>query len=567
MINVTDETKSAYLSDSIHKNLTITIADRNVTFTNVDIVSESLELTESIETTRALTFKGCIATRYKFKVAGIVTDLRGEYVEASIQASNTESIPLFKGYIDSQNNLTHEDILTEFTCYDALYSIGERDMQSWVDGLSLPMTVKQFRTSLFTNLGITQENNTFINDSLSISADFKTAVDKPSARELMQWLCQINARFGQIGRDGIFYYRELTPISRGLYPSTETYPSEETYPSAESAGVILSPGDYKSNGFSYEPYETAKITKVVIVDKDGVERGSAGSGANIFVIKDNPIAYNVNMAQAARAILAKIDQLNFDPVIKLETVGLPWIECGDAVMAYTRLNTVRAFVLSRTLKGIQALSDSFSADTDQYQPIYKPTVQTQISQTNTALAQTNSNVTSVDNRVTGVDNRVTGVSNQVTNISGQVTTISGQVVNINGSVNNLNGQVTNLNSNVTNINGQVTNLNSAVNNINGQVTNLNSNVTNINSSITNINSDITNIKNVVAQSITTSNFSTYYANAARVYSGRMTASVMESDSVIAKYSASILGESAQWKSANVRLANGGTAYINYLGHS
>ena len=565
MINITDETKSAYLADSVHKNLTITISDRNVTFTNSDIVSESLELTESIETTRALTFKGCIATRYKFKVAGIVTDLRGEYVEASIQASNTESIPLFKGYVESQNNLTHEDILTEFTCYDALYSIGERDMQSWVDGLSLPMTIKQFRTSLFTNLGITQENNTFINDSLSISADFKTAVDKPSARELMQWLCQINARFGQIGRDGIFYYRELTPISRGLYPSTETYPSEETYPSAESAGVILSPSDYKSNGFSYEPYETAKITKVVIVDKDGVERGSAGSGANIFVIKDNPIAYNVNMTQAARSILAKIDSLNFDPVISLETVGLPWIECGDAIMAYTRLNTVRAFVLSRTLKGIQALKDSFSADTDQYQPIYKPTLQTQISQTNTALAQTNTNVSTVNNRVTTVDSRVTTVDGRVTttnqrvdNVQGQVTTISGQVVNLNGNVNNLNGQVTNLNSSVNNINGQVTNLNSSVTNINSSVTNINSAITNINGELRATNARINTLS---ATAITTDNLS---------------ANIAQLNSVGVKYLVATQGintsgifmgqHNASWKSAYVRLVNGGAQWINYLGY-
>jgi hypothetical protein len=470
-----------------------------------------------------------------------VTDLRGEYVEASIQASNTESIPLFKGYIDSQNNLTHEDILTEFTCYDALYSIGERDMQSWVDGLSLPMTVKQFRTSLFTNLGITQENNTFINDSLSISADFKTAVDKPSARELMQWLCQINARFGQIGRDGIFYYRELTPISRGLYPSTETYPSEETYPSAESAGVILSPGDYKSNGFSYEPYETAKITKVVIVDKDGVERGSAGSGANIFVIKDNPIAYNVNMAQAARAILAKIDQLNFDPVISLETVGLPWIECGDAVMAYTRLNTVRAFVLSRTLKGIQALSDSFSADTDQYQPIYKPTVQTQISQTNSALAQTNSNVTSVDNRVTSTNNRVDGVQGQVTQLGNVVAQkLDAQVASITyatiGSLNTTNAVV------AGKLDAQTASLTYAT--------------------IGSLNAVSGRVGALETTTLKTANLSSAISNLQRVSMNSASAHIFSVDQV-----ATIFGQSLQWKSVNVRLANGGTAYVNYLGHT
>ena len=540
MINVTDATKEAYMG-AAHISLTITVPDRNVTFTNADLVSECPELTESIETERALTFRGCIATRFKFKVAEIVTDLRGEYVEASIQADDTETIPLFSGYIESQDNLTHEDILTEFTCYDALYSIGERDMQSWVDGLSLPMTVKQFRTSLFTNLGIAQENNTFINDSLSISADFKTAVDKPSARELMRWICQINARFGQIGRDGIFYYRELTPISRGLYPSTETYPSEETYPSAESAGVILSPGDYKSNGFSYEPYETAKITKVIIVDKDGVERGSAGSGANIFVIKDNPIAYNVNMAQAARAILAKIDQLNFDPVIKLETVGLPWIECGDAVMAYTRLNTVRAFVLSRTFKGIQALKDSFSADTDQYQPIYKPTVQTQISQTNTALAQTNSNVTSVDNRVTGVDSRVTGVDNRVT----QMGTVVAQKANIT-DLNATNANVNYLSANKAN----VSDLNATNVAVSGKA------------SIADLNATNARVGNLETTTLKTANLSSAISNLQRVSMNSASAHIFSVDQV-----ATIFGQSLQWKSVNVRLANGGTAYVNYLGHT
>lgn len=495
MINVTDATKEAYMG-AAHISLTITVPDRNVTFTNADLVSECPELTESIETERALTFRGCIATRFKFKVAEIVTDLRGEYIEASIQADDTETIPLFSGYIESQDNLTHEDILTEFTCYDALYSIGERDMQSWIDSRTFPMTVKQFRTALFAEIGITQEEITLINDSQSISADFKTAVDKPSARELMRWVCQINARYGQIGRDGVFYYRELTPISRGLYPSTETYPSEETYPSAESAGVILSPGDYKSNGFSYEPYETAKITKVVIVDKDGVERGSAGSGANIFVIKDNPIAYCVNMAQAARAILAKIDQLNFDPVISLETVGLPWIECGDAVMAYTRLNTVRAFVLSRTLKGIQALKDSFSADTDQYQPVYKPTVQTQISQTNSALAQTNSNVTSVDNRVTGVDSRVTGVSNQVT----QLGTVVAQKANIT-DLNATNANVNYLSANKAN----VSDLNALSLTVNGKA------------SIADLNATNARINALSASAITTSNLQSAISNLGAVY--------------------------------------------------
>jgi len=549
MINVTDATKEAYMG-AAHISLTITVPDRNVTFTNADLVSECPELTESIETERALTFRGCIATRFKFKVAEIVTDLRGEYVEASIQADDTETIPLFSGYIESQDNLTHEDILTEFTCYDALYSKGERDMQSWIDSRTFPMTVKQFRTALFAEIGITQEEITLINDSQSISADFKTAVDKPSARELMRWVCQINARYGQIGRDGVFYYRELTPISRGLYPSNETYPSEETYPSAESAGIILSPSDYQK--LKYEPYETAKITKVVIVDKDGVERGSSGSGTNIFVIKDNPIAYCVNMAQAARSILAKIDRLNFDPVISLETVGLPWIECGDAIMAYTRLNTVRAFVLSRTLKGIQALSDSFSADTDQYQPIYKPTVQTQISQTNTALAQTNSNVTSVNNRVSTVDSRVTTVDSRVTGVQGQVTQL-GTVVAQKANITDLNAT----NATVQNLNATKANV-SDLNATNAAVQSLNANK----ASIAQLNATNARINTLSAKAITTDNLMTNIAQASL-----LSTNAVNAKSIFLSNQFYFNQHYGSWKSASVRLSNGGTQTIYYLGYS
>ena len=467
MINVTDATKSAYTGDSIHKDLTITFPNRNITFTNSDIVSESQTLVESIESENNLTFKGCIASQYKFKVAEIVTDLRGEYVEASIQAGETEVIPVFKGYVESQSNLTKEDIVSEFTCYDALYSIGEKNMKSWFDGLIFPMTVKQFRTALLTNLGITQETVTLINDNQSIGAEIKNDVDNPSARELLRMVCEVNARFGQMGRNGVFKYKELAPITRGTYPSTETFPSLETFPSAENAGVIISPTEMVNGNLNYEPYENEKITKVLIIKKDGTIGGQAGSGTNAFVIKDNPIAYNINMNQAASAFLAKVSSLNFDPVISLETVGMPWLECGDSMMAYTRRNTVRAFILNRTFKGIQALRDEIVSDADQYQPEYKPTEQTKISKNETEIANTNANVSTVNGRVTTVDSRVTGVDNRVTGVSNQVTTISGQVVNLNGNVNNLNGQVTNLNSSVTNINSSVTNINSEVTNIKG----------------------------------------------------------------------------------------------------
>lgn len=546
MINVTDATKSAYTGSSIHKDVTITFPDRNITFTNADIVSESVSLAESIESERNLTFKGCIASQLKFRVADIVTDLRGEYIEASIQAGETEVIPLFKGYVESQSNLTHEDVVSEFTCYDALYSVGEKNMKSWFDGLIFPMTVKQFRTALLTNLGITQEDLTLINDNQSINEKIKEDVDNPSARDLMRWVCEINARFGHIGRNGVFRYKELTPIARGTYPSTETFPSLETYPSAENAGVIISPTEIINIG--YEPYENEKITKVLIITKDGTIGGQAGDGTNIFVIKDNPIAYNINMNQAASAFFAKVSMLNFDPVVSLETVGMPWLECGDSLMAYTRKNTVRAFILNRTFKGIQALRDEFVSDADQYQPEYKPSDQTKISKNQSEINTTNTRVSTVDSRVTQTNSRVDGVQGQVT----QLSTVVADKASI-GQLNATNARVGNLEAD--------------------HVTTAQLNATNA------------RVGNLEATSVTTNNLASKIANLSYVEAGylmsrssisardgistygSMSASSFSTDGMVYCGGLRVGSHTASWKSDYVTFGNGQKGWIHYLGYS
>lgn len=362
MINVSEATKSAYRGSSIHKVLTISVPNRNITITNDDIKSESMELTEMIESEENLTFKGCNASQFKFAVKDVATDIRGEYIEASIQAGETDVIPLFKGYVDSQSNETYEDVSTEFTCYDVLKSVAERNMQSWVDGLTFPITVKNFRNSLFTTLGITQETVTLVNDSLSISANVKSFLENPTALKIMRWICELNGRFGQIGRDGKFKYRNLTQITKGTYPSSQTFPSDHTFPSGENASAIVDMSLYSH--IEYQPYEVDGVNKVYIYDSEGIVQGQYGSGSNIFAVVENPIAFSVNMSTAAQNLYAEIHGKTFIPLINLECVGEPWIECGDSLMMNTRKNIVRTYVLQRTLHGIQALFDSIQSDND-----------------------------------------------------------------------------------------------------------------------------------------------------------------------------------------------------------
>lgn len=397
MLNVTDATKNAYYDDTLLKTLIITFPNKNVTFTGDDILGESVKLIEKIETERSLTFKGCIASKFTFKVADNVIDLRGEYLEATIQADETEEIPLFSGYVDDQDNETREDIVTTFTCYDPLYKIGSRNMQSWVDGLSFPITVRDFRNSLFSNLGITQEARTLINDNLTISANFKSFVDAPSATDIMKWICQLNGVYGQYGRDKKFHYRELNALSEGTYPAEDLYPGEDTFPSAENAGVTINTSNYVS--LTYEPYTTDYITKVVIIDGGGLDQGQAGVEGNTFIVQDNPIAFNVNMQSAARALLAKINVVNHIPVIKMKCIGLPYVECGDTFLSYTRKNVCRSYVLQRTLSGIQALFDEYSSDSDKDYPPYKATTKSMTNADRKKILQIQSDIVRIDGKI------------------------------------------------------------------------------------------------------------------------------------------------------------------------
>ena len=371
MLNVSEATKTAYLTDSTPKTATITVPGANVVITNVDLKEDSLTLTESIEKDSSLTFKGCIASQLKFQVADIIRDLRGEYIEVTIRAGDTEEIPYFKGYIDTQDNQTHEDVLTTFTAYDVLATKGGINCQSFLESLTYPINVKNFRNALFTFLSIGQASASLINDNLQITSNILNYYENPKAVDLMRHICELNAVYGQVGRDGLFYYRELKPISEGTYPGEDTYPGSDTYPADENAGITIDEPMFLK--LEYEPYEVEKISKVAIYDSAGIDQGQAGSGTNVWSISDNPLAFSVNMRQAAANLLSKVDGLAYSAVIKLDCVGMPWVECGDTYMSYTRRHTVRTYVLNRTLKGIQALFDAYSSDSDRTMPPYKQT--------------------------------------------------------------------------------------------------------------------------------------------------------------------------------------------------
>lgn len=430
MYSVNAETKSAYKSDASHKEVVVRIPGANLTLTNEDIVAESLELKESIESSGNLSFQGCNAASFKIECFNLVDDtLEGQWIEADITADETQVIPLFRGYISEVTNKTHEEFTTEIRAYDALYAINNKDVTAWYNSLTFPISVVNLRNSFFRYVGVTQAPDYLPNDGITVQKSIEDKVIMGAT--IIKAICQLNGRFGRISRTGRFEYVHLVEGTEALYPREDLYPDDEIYPSAENALDNVTKAHYKD--ISFENYRVAVISKVQLVGKDGQIVATSGSGDNTFTLKDNPLIWGLSQSAlnaVATNLYNTIQGLWYTPA-QVECVGLPYVECGDFILMAARLSIVRAYVLSRTLKGIQALDDSFSADGDRKQPVYVPDIQT----------QTNANAhnisTETERATTAERNEATTRQTQINN---EASTRQSQINAVNVRCDNLNAR-------------------------------------------------------------------------------------------------------------------------------
>jgi hypothetical protein len=500
MIKVTDATKAAWKSDAAHKEIEIRIPEADITLSNEDIVSDSLELKEAIESSGNLSFQGCIAASLKVECFTLVDDtLEGMWIEADIIADNTQTIPLFRGYISEVTNQTHEEFTTVIRAYDALYKINNTDITSWYNALSFPMTIRAFRNSFFNRVGVTQVADYLTNDGITIQ---KTIEDKViMGAKIIKAICQINGRFGRISRTGRFEYVHLTEAAEALYPAENLYPDDDIYPSDENAVDNVLKAHYSA--ISFENYRVASIDKVQVIDKSGQIAASVGSGTNIFTLKDNPLVWGLssaNLQAVARNLYNTVQGLWYTPS-EVKCVGLPYVECGDFVLMSARLSIIRSYVLSRTLKGIQAITDSFKAPGDKKQPVYTPNIQT----------QANANAQAITNEASTRQSQINAEANtRQSQINAEANTRQNQINAVNVRCDSLNAKDAQIESLVA-TKASITDLNAT----NANVSNLTARAANIetlvatkasiaqlnatNATIAHVNSQLVNTNQLVAQ--------------------------------------------------------------------
>lgn len=391
-MKVSEETKNAYAKSSF-KKLNIVFPDLSIGVPMSQVYAQSLNLTEMLIDNSNVEFVGCIASKLEIQLSGISNNIKGQRIEVSIVADNTEEIPLFHGVVDSAIRQTNRNY-KKITAYDELYTKGNIDVAAWYNSLFFPISLKAMRDSLFAYIGIEQEEKSLPNDNISINKEF--APTTLQARAVIKSICQINGAFGIINRYGKFEYRILAEqiTESGAYPGMTLYP--DFYP---GVGAVSSNGEVVARPIAYykkvdyEEYTVKPVEKVTIRQSESDAGVSYGDGTNNYIIQGNMFAVNQSsevLLSIARNIHGSIAGVSFTP-FNSDNNGYPFIEVGKDGVSYmtydyeasqkarSDIYTEKVFyVFKRVLTGIQALNDKYSVDGEEYQTEFITDLQTQI---------------------------------------------------------------------------------------------------------------------------------------------------------------------------------------------
>lgn len=396
-MQVTPEQRIAYKSDSVHKTLRIYFPNLQLNIGNDQIYQESMSLKESVLEKESIEFVGCIASTFSINLYGVASKIKGQPIEVYIKTDDTDEIPLFKGIIDTAKKETGKNYV-KVTAYDILYTKGTVDVSNWYNGLKFPITIKDFRVSLFKYLSLPFDDTTeLVNDDIKIAKQYNPS--SLQSLNVIKAICQVNGCFGIVNRQGVFEFRYLKQTYNAVYPSIKLYPSLSIHPNAIEQSPYTNAeilGYYKQ--VEYNDFVVHPVDKVTIRQTNQVVGTSYGVGENNYIIQGNMFTYNLDtkvLAVIAERIHSKVSHISYIP-FESDTNGLPFAECGvDAITFYytppmtdtgiggrmagsaSGFNTLSAsqnnqesmnfYVLNRELKGVQALRDTYSAQGEEYQ--------------------------------------------------------------------------------------------------------------------------------------------------------------------------------------------------------
>lgn len=322
---------------------------------NSQIISESMTITESVCSSQKLAFGECGAAMFEITVADVLMDLTGKEFMATVEIGSYEmAFGIYK--VDSFVREQADRRRKKITAYDRMLNF-DIDVADWYQGLTFPLTLKQFRDSLCNHVGGKQVITDLPLDGMQITKTIEP--EQLDGRKVLMAICEINGCFGNFDKTGRLTYKFLG--TSGLFPSESLYPDDELYPSEMTNAETLS--YYKQSETHYEDYVVYPIDKVQIRQEEGDVGASYGPGNNCYVIQGNYLVYGKSAQELLSIVATVYDQISGRVYRPCHIVGpaLPWVEVGDGIICYTTDDVIETYCLERTMKGIQGMMDTYEA--------------------------------------------------------------------------------------------------------------------------------------------------------------------------------------------------------------
>lgn len=403
------------------------------------ICSENLTLTESLCSGDDIILGSCEAAKIEIIVADIEEDLTGK--EFAFTLSIGDYKMAFGMYTIASMPRQADRRKRKITAYDRMLRF-DMDVADWYNALyssdGATHTIKELRDSLCQYCNVPQQETDLANDNLTIG---KTISPQTlNGRDVLRAICEINGVFGHIDRTGQLVYLKLQ--ESGLYPSETLYPSEDLYPHSAWGDVAEELEYYKT--ITYEDYMTEGIDRVQIRQEEGDIGATVGWGTNTYVIEGNFLTYGLASAELTRLAQSVVDMIGgrgYRPA-KIETYAMPWVEVGDGIRAVTTQDEITTYVLSRTIKGIQAMMDTVESKGSQTRGELSGGIQSEIIQLKGKTATIIKSVDEVSVKLSDVEKNTAAsikvVSDQIT---AEVKRATGQEVELAASIKVMAGQI------------------------------------------------------------------------------------------------------------------------------
>lgn len=356
--------KNLFYDDSVEKQLIIECPVSGTTLTNAEYQTETMTITESICDEQELRFGCCNASSFEIKVLNTIENFKGKKMKvSSLLAGQDEPYQLgeYKVYSDKP---TADRLYKDIVAYDAMYDILNAEVSRWYNSLAFPMKLRAFRYSFCAYMGVEQEEITLVNDDMVVEKTIDPG--ELPGKTVIEAICEINGCFGHIGRNGKLRYVVLEQMIEGLYPADDLYPSDDLYPADPMGTTEVSKSMYLS--CQYEDFICQHIDKLQIRQEENDIGAISGTGNNCYIIEDNFLVYGKSaedLQSIADNVLSVIGVVWYRPA-QVEARGNPCLEVGDGILLHTTREDVYTYILQRTLKGIQALRDSYTAEGKEY---------------------------------------------------------------------------------------------------------------------------------------------------------------------------------------------------------